>query len=95
MGISRPTLRFPKEEVSAGLVACPEYGVVAREPYQPNACLYFYQCRECGSVTRPQPGDGCGPFVRPPARVSVFPRGSPRVEADALTLEMLSAAGPG
>ena len=42
-----------------GLVACPECGVVAREPYPPNASLYFYQYRECGSVIGPQPGDGC------------------------------------
>ena len=45
-------------DLSTGLIAYPECGVVAREPYPPNACMYFFQCRECGSITRPQPGDG-------------------------------------
>jgi hypothetical protein len=27
-------------EVTFGLIACPDYGCVAREPYPPNACLY-------------------------------------------------------
>ena len=46
-------------DLATGLIACPDCGVVARERYPPNACLYFFQCRECGSVTRPQLGDGC------------------------------------
>jgi hypothetical protein len=45
-------------EVTFGLIACPDGGRGARESYPPNACLYFYQCRECGTVIRPQPGDG-------------------------------------
>ena len=45
--------------LTTGLIACSWCGVVAREPYPPNACLYFFQCRECGSVTPLQPGDGC------------------------------------
>jgi hypothetical protein len=45
--------------LATGLIACPSCGVVVREHYPRNACLYFYQCKECGSISRPQPGDGC------------------------------------
>lgn len=38
---------------------CPECGHSAREAMPANACLYFYRCKGCGTLLRPQQGDCC------------------------------------
>lgn len=40
-------------------LTCPQCGYVAREEMPSNACQYFYDCRGCGRVLRPLPGDCC------------------------------------
>lgn len=40
-------------------IACPECGHVAREAMPTDACQWFYDCRGCGAVLRPKPGDCC------------------------------------
>ncbi len=40
-------------------LTCPQCGHVAREEMPSNACQYFYDCRGCGRVLRPLPGDCC------------------------------------
>jgi hypothetical protein len=54
-------------DLPTGLIACPSCGRVHVETFPPNACLYFFQCRECGTIVRPKPGDGCAfrSFGRP------------------------------
>jgi hypothetical protein len=40
-------------------VTCPHCGHCATETVPTDSCQYFYQCRQCGVVLRPKPGDCC------------------------------------
>ncbi len=40
-------------------ITCPECGHRAIEEMPVNACQYFYDCRGCGIVLKPQQGDCC------------------------------------
>ena len=40
-------------------VSCPDCGHRAREIMPLDACVYFYDCKGCGVVLRPEPGDCC------------------------------------
>jgi hypothetical protein len=40
-------------------VSCPLCGFTSVEPMPANLCVYFYDCRGCGVVLRPKPGDCC------------------------------------
>jgi len=38
---------------------CPECGGVSVETMTTNACQYFYDCRHCAAVLKPNRGDCC------------------------------------
>ncbi|HET7817508.1 MAG TPA: GDCCVxC domain-containing (seleno)protein [Sphingomicrobium sp.] len=40
-------------------IACPQCGGRTTEMMPTDACQYFYDCRHCGAVLRPLPGDCC------------------------------------
>jgi hypothetical protein len=40
-------------------LTCPECGHVAEEVMPTDACQWFYDCKGCGAVLRPLPGDCC------------------------------------
>jgi hypothetical protein len=40
-------------------ITCPECGHRERERMPENACQYFYDCRGCGAVLKPNAGDCC------------------------------------
>jgi hypothetical protein len=40
-------------------LTCPQCGHVAVETMPTDACMYFYECRGCGVVLKPEPGDCC------------------------------------
>lgn len=41
------------------VLTCPECGAKASEKMPQDACQWFYQCKRCGEVLRPKPGDCC------------------------------------
>jgi len=41
------------------IITCPECGHTATESMPTDACQWFYDCRGCGAVLRPLPGDCC------------------------------------
>ena len=48
--------------LSAGAVAtiiCPVCGTATTELVAMDRCLHFYDCKGCGTVLRPRPGDCC------------------------------------
>jgi hypothetical protein len=58
------------------LITCPQCGHVARETMPTNACQWFYDCRGCGAVLKPRPGDCCvfcsyGSVPCPPVQAGV------------------------
>ncbi|MBW2472059.1 MAG: hypothetical protein JRE18_08280 [Deltaproteobacteria bacterium] len=45
--------------VLTSTLECPHCGHRAVETMPTDACQYFYDCRGCGAVLRPKPGDCC------------------------------------
>ncbi len=41
------------------LIACPECGHQELETMPTEACQFFFDCKGCGAVLRPKPGDCC------------------------------------
>lgn len=40
-------------------ITCPECGHQKVEIMPTEACQFFYECRNCGTILRPMPGDCC------------------------------------
>lgn len=40
-------------------VTCPECGHREAETMPTDACQFYYDCKGCGAVLRPRPGDCC------------------------------------
>jgi hypothetical protein len=40
-------------------LTCPVCGCRATETMPADACQFFYQCKGCGVVLKPKPGDCC------------------------------------
>jgi len=40
-------------------ITCPACGAESREDMPTDACVVFYECKACGRLLRPQPGDCC------------------------------------
>ncbi|MEH2512473.1 rRNA maturation endonuclease Nob1 [Nitrobacteraceae bacterium AZCC 1564] len=40
-------------------ITCPNCGHRATEIMQADACQYFYECKACGALLKPKPGDCC------------------------------------
>lgn len=40
-------------------ITCPRCGAAFKEKMPTDACRYFYNCRACGAVLKPKPGDCC------------------------------------
>ena len=40
-------------------IRCPQCSHTAREEMPTDRCVFFYECRGCGSVLKPLPGDCC------------------------------------
>jgi hypothetical protein len=45
--------------VLESVLTCPSCGAQARETMPGDACQHFYECRNCGRLLRPEPGDCC------------------------------------
>ncbi|MBS0581897.1 MAG: hypothetical protein JSS42_02225 [Proteobacteria bacterium] len=40
-------------------LTCPECGQASTEAMPTDACQWFYDCRHCGALLKPKPGDCC------------------------------------
>jgi len=45
--------------IERSTIICPHCGFAADEIMPIDACQFFYQCRGCGTMLRPKPGDSC------------------------------------
>ena len=45
--------------IPVSTLTCPECGARTRETMPTNARQWFYDCKGCGAVLRPKPGDCC------------------------------------
>jgi hypothetical protein len=41
------------------VLTCPQCGHATREVMRTDACQFFYECRHCKALLRPQPRDCC------------------------------------
>ena len=41
------------------VLTCPSCGASAEEEMPVDACVYFYECRGCGMLLKPNKGDCC------------------------------------
>jgi hypothetical protein len=41
------------------VITCPDCGHSSPETMPTQACLYFYECRRCGTLLKPKPGHCC------------------------------------
>ena len=46
-------------EKNLSTITCPLCGHAETEAMPVNACQWFYDCKGCGAVLRPLPGDCC------------------------------------
>jgi hypothetical protein len=63
-------------------ITCPECGHRQAETMPTDACQFFYECRGCGAVLRPRPGDcrvfcSYGSLPCPPVQEARGQGGSP------------------
>ena len=61
-------------------ITCPNCGHGKTETMPLDACIYFYECEECGSLLKPNQGDCCvfcsfGSVPCPPVQVGRRPSG--------------------
>ena len=49
----------PEKILTTSRLTCPECGQVTEETMPTDACQWFYDCRHCGAVLKPKPGDCC------------------------------------
>ena len=40
-------------------ITCPACGFTKTETMPTDACQFFYECKGCGTLLRPKPGDCC------------------------------------
>src|SRR5438445_184283 len=64
--------------VLQSIITCPKCGHRAEETMPTNACLFFYECSECGATLKPKSGDCCvfcsyGSVPCPPIQVGAAP----------------------
>lgn len=45
--------------VLGSTIKCPNCGHKEEETMPTNACLYFYECKDCGVLLKPHKGDCC------------------------------------
>ena len=48
-----------KDVILESTITCPYCGHAETETMPTDACQYFYECRGCGRLLRPKPGDCC------------------------------------
>ena len=41
------------------IITCPDCGHSEKENMPTDACQFFYECKNCGVVLKPEPGDCC------------------------------------
>jgi len=47
------------EIATRSVITCPKCGATSEEEMPLDACLYFFECRQCGALLRPKAGDCC------------------------------------
>lgn len=67
-------MRAAADIVFESVLTCPHCGFAQRATMPVDACQYYYECANCGTLLRPKPGDCCvfcsyGSVACPPVQV--------------------------
>jgi hypothetical protein len=46
-------------DVLESTITCPHCRAQRTETMPTDACVHFYECKQCGEMLRPKPGDCC------------------------------------
>jgi MerC mercury resistance protein len=57
--VSRRAKRRGLDVTLKSVITCPKCRHRAEETMPTNACLFFYECSQCGAILKPKPGDCC------------------------------------
>jgi hypothetical protein len=57
--VIRPVERSARQVELSSTITCPECGHARVETMPTDACQWYYDCRGCGTLLRPKPGDCC------------------------------------
>jgi len=49
----------PAAVETTSLLTCPDCGHASMESMPTDACMFFFECKGCGVLLRPKPGDCC------------------------------------
>ena len=58
-GLIAASIPHPRRKSSRSMLTCPECGRRQKEAMPSDACQFFYECKGCGKLLRPKPGDCC------------------------------------
>jgi hypothetical protein len=47
------------DSVHESVLTCPKCAFASAETMPTDACQFFYECKGCGAVLKPNPGDCC------------------------------------
>ncbi|HEV2097067.1 MAG TPA: GDCCVxC domain-containing (seleno)protein [Chthoniobacterales bacterium] len=47
------------DPVLKSVITCPQCGHSSEETMPTNACLFYYDCEQCGAKLKPKSGDCC------------------------------------
>ena len=47
------------EIILESIITCPECGHQAKESMPTDSCQFFYECKNCNEILRPNDGDCC------------------------------------
>ena len=44
---------------NSSTLTCPQCGFTSTEQMPVDSCLFYYECKGCGTLLKPKPGDCC------------------------------------
>ena len=57
--VKRNAVRMNKEIILESVITCPVCGHKEKETMPEDACVHFYECKNCKNIIKPKQGDCC------------------------------------
>ena len=57
--VRRNAVDMSKEIILESVITCPVCGHKEKEIMPEDACVHFYECKNCKNIIKPKPGDCC------------------------------------
>ncbi|HTU56651.1 MAG TPA: GDCCVxC domain-containing (seleno)protein [Acetobacteraceae bacterium] len=85
--------------IAESTITCPHCGFAASETMPADACQFLYECKGCGTLLRPKPGDCCvfcsfGTVPCPPVQAGASHSGGGRIPAAIAATQRVTMRSP-